>query len=123
MDWKEKEKRRFPRANFSCKIVVHTPGIRAFISHTENIGIGGIRVILDEKIPYRDIVDLEIYIEEDAPVRCQGRIVWVIDKINPLNKESFSFDTGVEFIDINSEDSVRVDNLVDKLINAGNSDF
>ena len=78
MDWEGIEKRRFVRANFPCKIAIYTPAQHILASHTENIGAGGVRVILEEKLEIASNVGLEIYLEKE-PIVCEGKIVWVVE--------------------------------------------
>ena len=59
MDWQGQERRRFPRANFPVKIKINSDG-RKINTHTINISRGGIRAILDTKLDYYTVVDIEL---------------------------------------------------------------
>lgn len=115
MTWEGLERRRFPRAKFPCKIIAHTLSEHTLVSHTENIGEGGVRVILDEKLSVHSKVGLEIYLEQE-PIKCRGRIVWVIDIAHPLHQQALLFDTGIEFLDLCREDADRIKELVERLL-------
>lgn len=115
MRWDGVEKRRFVRANFPCKIEVHTPEEISIHSHTENIGEGGVRVIIEKKIDMASMVDLQIYMGKEA-VGCKGKVVWVVEKVNPIDKKAMFFDTGIEFHDINDSDRKLIGNLVETII-------
>ena len=115
MNWEGIEKRRFVRANFPCKIVIYTPTQHILASHTENIGAGGVRVIIEQKLEISSNVGLEIYLEKE-PITCKGKIVWVVEKVNPISKKSFLFDTGLEFIDIKEDDRLVINNLVETIV-------
>jgi len=115
MKWKGSNRRRFPRANFACKIAVYTLMKHSLLSHTENIGEGGLRVIIDEKIELYSEVGLELYLRRE-PICCRGRIVWVVDMANPLSKETILFDTGIEFLDLTEKDKGYIHGIVDELI-------
>ena len=117
MEWKGEERRRFPRANFPCKITVVSP-IRYLNSHTENISEGGIRVLLEEKLSPYSVVGVEIFVDKGKSIKCKARIVWVKEKINPLEKVPVMYDTGVEFIEINDCDREYLRKLVEKLLSA-----
>lgn len=119
MNWQGSERRRFPRADFPCKIIVYTPDDHVLLSHTENIGAGGIRVILDEKLKLHTQVGLEIYIRSH-PIKCKGRVVWVLERIEPVYKEAIKFDTGIEFLDISNEDREIISVVVEQLIKKNN---
>lgn len=113
--WEGKERRKFPRAVFPCKIILASP-IRYLNSHTENLSEGGIRVLLEEKISPYSIVGIEIFVDKEKPIRCKGRIIWVKEKINPLENVSVMYDTGIQFIEINDCDQEYLRRLVDRLI-------
>ena len=115
MSFEGQERRKFPRALFPCKIILGSP-VRLITSHTENIGEGGFRVLLEEKLSVFTNVGVEIFLEKDKPIKCKGRIVWVVEKVNPLAGESLMFDTGVEFTDMGDHDKSYVVNLVDTLL-------
>ena len=112
--WNGQERRKFPRAEFPCKIIVGSP-IRLLVSHTENLGEGGIRVILEEKLSAFTNVGLEIHLEKEKPIKCKGRIVWVKEAVNPIEREPVMYDTGIEFIEIADCDKEYIRKLVNKL--------
>ncbi|MFH1504938.1 MAG: PilZ domain-containing protein [Candidatus Omnitrophota bacterium] len=108
MDWDKAEKRRFVRANFDCKIIIHTPKEHIIISHTENIGVGGVRVFVDEKLNISSEVGLEIYLGQ-SPISCKGKIAWVVERAD-------RFDTGIEFLEISEKDERVISNIVENIV-------
>jgi len=115
MDWKGKEKRRFVRAKFPCKIMVNIPEEYTIVSHTEDIGAGGIRVIIPDKLDIGAMVGLEIFLS-NGEIKCKGKIVWVVKKGSSLLGDGVTFDTGVEFGEISEEDRRVVNNFVESVI-------
>jgi len=109
------EKRKFPRAVFPCKVIIGSP-VRLIVSHTENISEGGLRVMLEEKLGAYTNVGMEIFFEKERPLKCKGRIIWVVEKINPLEKKAVMYDTGIQFIDMQETDIQYIRNLVSALI-------
>lgn len=107
------EKRGFPRANVACKIsVVSGERLLIFSSHTENIGAGGIRVIIEEKIEYSTAVDLDLFLlDKEKPLKCKGQIVW-INEIKPTENKPRLFDTGIQFIEISDSDRRQIRKFV-----------
>ncbi|MBU1871486.1 MAG: PilZ domain-containing protein [Candidatus Omnitrophica bacterium] len=101
------DKRHFPRANYPCKVVVLRTDLKeTFSTHTENIGTGGICVMLPKELPKLCAVEILLYLKDGgSPLECNGRIVWMI-------KSDGTFDAGIEFIDINDVDRWRVEALV-----------
>ena len=115
MVWEGVEKRYFVRANLPCRIIVHTPTENIIITHTENIGAGGIMVILDERLTISSSVDLEIFLD-DEPIKCEARIVWVIEKETSDTAKDMRWDTGVEFYKIDKEDCNIINNFVEGVV-------
>ncbi len=109
------DKRRFIRADFPCRIVIYGPQEHEIMSHTENIGAGGVRVIINEELNISSVVDLEVYLDTD-PVKCKGRIVWVVGKVNPITGQPRMFDTGIEFYQISQENQEVINSLVKAII-------
>lgn len=117
--WRGIDRRKFPRADYQCLITISKKGTeRHFLTHTENIGVGGICVVLDEDLGLFSEVDIELMLkDEDLPIKCRGNIVWVIKRTEIKNRKPLTrFDTGVEFIDIKETDRARIEKIVDYII-------
>ena len=109
------EKRNFIRANFPCKIIIYTPSEHIIISHTENIGAGGVRVIIEESLDISSFVGLEVFLS-GAQIICKGRIVWVVERSGSQKKEANIWDTGIEFHEIAERDRKVIKSFVDTVI-------
>jgi Tfp pilus assembly protein PilZ len=108
------DQRRFPRAKYKCVVKLRQagPGV-PIASETENIGMGGICVLLERGLDIFAPVDLEIFLEDTKPpVRVGGTVVWVVRRGDIKRKAAF--DTGVEFTDIAPEDKARIEAVLDK---------
>jgi hypothetical protein len=116
MDWNGVEKRRFVRANFPCKISILSKHQHIIETHTENIGAGGIRVIIEERLDIGSTVGLKIYLEKEKPSACKGKIVWVVEKESNYRTGFFLYDTGVEFFDMKKTDTQLIDSFVEKIV-------
>lgn len=111
----DKEKRKFPRAIFPCKIVVDSPR-RQITSQTENIGKGGIRINLDQELAPSSIVGLRLFLRGEKPIRCEGKVKWVMRKENPMVGKCPLFYTGVEFTTISDSNKDSINKIVDTLL-------
>ena len=111
------EKREFPRANINCKIsTIFAERLLVFNTHTENIGVKGIKVILGEELYVSTIVNLEIFLlDKDKPLKCKGEIIWV-KEISPIRIKPRLFDTGIEFTEVNDSDRKEIEQFVEKLL-------
>jgi len=116
--WNGINRRRFPRANYKCLISIKKRLTAKTIStNTENIGAGGICVLLKEDLGLFQGVDVELFIGETTPqIKCGGTLVWVVKKTDPKQKGSFYYDTGIEFIDIRPEDRDKISEIIDEIL-------
>lgn len=108
-----RERRRFKRANYPCRIYILSAPLHVIKCNTEDIGAGGVRVIIDEKIPVSTMVSLELYLSSN-PIKSKGKIVWVLTT-KDKNDET-KFDTGVEFHKISEEDRKVIDVFVKSMV-------
>jgi len=116
--WDGINRRKFPRANYKCLITIKKRlTSRTISTQTENIGAGGICVIIKDDLGLFQGVDLEIFIETDnlPPIKCGGTVVWVVKKTTP-KKSSYVYDTGIEFIDIRPEDRDKISEVVEEIL-------
>ncbi|MDP2911877.1 MAG: PilZ domain-containing protein [Candidatus Omnitrophota bacterium] len=114
--WGGINRRKFPRANYPCVISVKRKDQPDGLStQTENLGIGGICVILPRDLgifaPVEislDLLDGQLSIERD------GTVAWVIASKEDKKKESF--DTGLEFTNLKRKDAIRINSIVEKVV-------
>lgn len=116
--WNGINRRRFPRANYGCLITIKKRlGARTISTHTENIGAGGICVLLKEDLGLFQSVDVELTMGDTSPqIKCGGTLVWVVKKSDAKRKGSFYYDTGIEFIDIRPEDRETISEAIDGIL-------
>ena len=108
--WDGFNKRKFPRINLRCELIVgDSPQGQVLHVQTENVGAGGVCVILDRPLERFSIVSLRLEIDSQLPwIEASGKVVWAISSRAPAtNKESF--DTGIEFmgLDAGPQDLIR----------------
>ncbi len=117
--WDGMNRRKFPRANYPCLLIVrknhNSP--EAMLTHTENVGIGGVCVILKRDLKMFAPVELEIdLLDTQKHIKCEGKVVWVVRRRdNEPTKPSF-YDTGIEFVNLQSDDEKRIDSIVQRLM-------
>jgi c-di-GMP-binding flagellar brake protein YcgR len=112
MSWKSQERRKFIRVRFPCKIIIYTPQEHFISTHTENISVGGVRVIIEEELKKNIIVDLEIEIN-DKLLLCKGEVVWEEKKESRCCPGVFYYDMGIEFKEIKPKDKEIIRNIVE----------
>ena len=114
--WNGINRRKFPRAHYKCLIDISAKNATKTIStYTENIGSGGICVILNEDLGLFQGVNLEIDLKNgiSSNVTCGGTVVWVIKKHVIGKKGAMQYDTGIEFVDIDEEEKIRISKIVE----------
>ncbi|MBN1354134.1 MAG: PilZ domain-containing protein [Candidatus Omnitrophica bacterium] len=123
--WDGINRRKFPRVHYKCVIHIRTKDSAKSISTiTENIGVGGICVIVNEDLGLFQGVSLEIDLENGMPanIKCSGTVVWVVRKHDPSHRGAVLYDTGIEFVDIDRESADRINQIVEvEIENAGTS--
>jgi hypothetical protein len=105
------ERRASPRSSISCKISVTSDfRILVFNAGVENIGEGGIRIVLRERLDIAAPLDVELFLpDKGKSIICSGEVIWVNEKI--AGGEECSFDAGIKFINISEEDRARIRSL------------
>ena len=116
--WDGLNRRKFPRANYPCLIIIrhNRVGPEAMLTHTENIGIGGVCVILKRSLKLFTPAELEIdLLDTNTHIKCEGKVVWCVQRREGDNKPSF-YDTGIEFMNISMKDQQRISDVVNRLM-------
>ena len=108
MPWSGMDQRRFPRIRHQCTVSLRQTAGRPSVSvMTENVGSGGLCVLLDRGLDIFSPVDVELSLDDgQSPVACRGMIAWVVRR-RELNRPTM-FDTGIEFVDLSSDDQARL---------------
>jgi len=113
MSWSGLDQRAFPRFSTRCDIAIHDhqfgTGLKA---KTQNLGGGGVCVILDQGLEKLSQVGLRLALaNSQKPIECDGRVVWIVRSQEPATHK-VSFDTGIEFINLSSEDRARIEQFI-----------
>ena len=113
--WQGMDQRRFPRRKCQCIVNLRQLEKAAPISSTtENVGLGGVCVLLERALDIFSPVDLDLALEDGRPpIKVQGTIVWVVRRRNL--KKGPSFDTGIEFAELSTEQKARLEAVIDRL--------
>lgn len=117
--WDGVDRRRFPRAEYPCLITVHknTAPAQAVLTHTENISVTGVRVIITKKIEVMTEVDLEIDLKDTlATITSRGIIRWVKQVPSGRKERLPHYDIGIQFITLRDEYRRRIQNIVNHLL-------
>ena len=112
------ERRQFVRLDASVEVehqVVKEPA--AQISKSRNIGGGGIRLIIFERLQPNSEIKLKIKLPDNQPpINITGRVAWQEPFSISTEGEREHYDTGVEFTQINPADRARIEKFVFKYL-------
>lgn len=123
MSWDGRNRRKFIRVLFPCLIKIRDTkeGNEALLTHTENVSIGGVRVILKDQVPMAALLDIEIDLMDTAEhLSCLGKVVWSEKRKSTEPVKPDFFDIGIEFMGIGEADRKRLDAVVRHGLKAGN---
>ena len=122
MSWDGLNRRKFPRIVYPClvKLAAQAEGTQACLTHTENIGVGGIGLIVRKEIKLFSAVGLEIDLLDDVEnIIAEGKVVWVVRRKATEATKPFFYDIGVEFERISAQDKTRLKNTIERFIQKG----
>ena len=112
-------RRKFPRVNYPCMITIRREGGEpdVLLTHTENIGVGGVCVILNREIRISSLVDLEIDLMDlGNHLRCRAKVVWSIQRKAEEKRKPLFYDIGIEFLQVEEVDQRRLDDVIRRLV-------
>ena len=118
MAWSGIDRRKFPRVAYPCLVTIrHDKGLQdVLLTHTDNIGIGGVGIVLKFSLTMFTPVDLEIdLLDTNEHIKCAGKVVWSIQRAGHEKKKPNFYDVGIEFIDMKSEDFERIEEIIQRL--------
>jgi c-di-GMP-binding flagellar brake protein YcgR len=93
-------------------------GSKEIISaYTENIGCGGICVILEKDIGLFSPVNVELDLENGLGwINSDATVVWVVKRDEKGEEKSGVFDTGIEFNNLKEEDRQRIEKMINNIL-------
>jgi len=111
-----KERRKFVRLNALVDVVYakqDSASVDTKLSLAKNISKGGICLILYEKPKTSDLLQLKIYLPEDAPpIVALGKVAWSKEFTIGEPSSGKRYDAGIEFLKINNKDLSRVNKYI-----------
>ncbi len=113
--WDGFNKRKFPRLALRCEITIlsEEQQVKPVAALTENLGIGGVCVILDKALERFSICSLRLDLGENQPaIECKGKVVWVVPTHSSQGSAK-QFDIGIEFSGLDPETQARVQKFVE----------
>ncbi len=120
--WKGLNKRQFPRIKYPCLIVIRNNDSSddsgsTVLAHTDNVGVGGVCVLLRQSVKTFSVVKLELdLLDLENHICCDGKVVWNVERKSGDENKLKMYDVGIEFMNIAEEDQARLEKVLDRLI-------
>ena len=112
MGWAGLDQREFPRVSAQCDISIHDRIGGAIKAKTQNLGVGGVCVILSRELEKLSVVHLKVTLENSTQtVECDGRVVWMV-RSKELSSRKIFFDIGIEFLNLKPEDQDAIGTFI-----------
>ena len=118
--WDGLNRRRFPRVIYPCLVVIQNNevgGKDIILTHTENIGIGGVCLILKQDVKMFTAVELELdLLDLGNNIKCQGKVVWNVQRKTEAKNKPMFYDIGIEFADVKDDERQRLERIIQRLV-------
>ncbi len=117
--WDGVDRRIFPRAHYPCLITIRKnfPPPQATLTNTEDISVGGVRIIIGKRIELMTEIDLEIDLKDTLPtIILRGTVSWVKEAPPGRKGKPPRYDTGIKFITLKNEYRRRIQHVVEHLL-------
>lgn len=106
------ERRRFPRLPLKVNVkydVLKAPPLRAEENQSKNISIGGICLVVPEKINIGTLLRLKLSLKgETSYITVKGKVVWVEEFSVDSTSDFKAYDCGIEFVDVGPQDQENI---------------
>ena len=122
--WEGLDRRKFPRVKYPCLVVLrHGSGEsekEVILTHTENLGMGGVCVILKQNVKMFSPVEIELdLLDLGAHIKCNGKVVWNVRRKMEDTVKPLYYDIGIEFVDLDKKENARLEEIVTRFVKAG----
>ena len=118
-NWDGLNRRKFPRVHYPCLVIIKGADEKAeaILTHTENVGLGGVCVVLRKSIKIFTPVELELDLLDFADhIRCKGKVVWNVRRTNDSSAKPLHYDMGIEFEYLSDKEKDRLITVVQNLL-------
>ncbi len=112
--WDGFNQRKFPRINLQCEIDILSETQSSPVkAATENIGVGGVCVILDKSLERFSQCRLRLDLDGKNDFYCDGKIVWIVPTRDSRSSKK-RYDTGIEFQNIDENQIEKIRQFIEK---------
>ncbi|MDP8211938.1 MAG: PilZ domain-containing protein [Candidatus Zapsychrus exili] len=119
VNWDGLNRRRFPRVRYPCLIVIRSEeqDNNVILTHTENIGVGGVCIVLKEPLKMFSNITIELdLLDMESHIKCEGKIMWCVQRSGSADKKPLFYDMGIEYVGLDEKELKRLDSIVVRLV-------
>ncbi len=120
--WDGLNRRQFPRVNYPCLVIIKDGGDNSdniLLTHTENVGVGGVSVTLKQNVKMFSAVDLELdLLDWEEHIKCKGKVVWGVRRNEEEKTKPSFYDIGIEFQNLSAKSQQRIKAIVERIAQA-----
>ncbi len=111
-------RRKYPRADLAVETEVRYGGSADNVRvSTKNVGAGGVCILLPALVPAGTEVAMTIHLPDKLPsIEVSGKVVWAMQQRKLLRKKEGSFETGIEFTNIEPAERDRIIRLMSEFL-------
>lgn len=119
--WDGFDKRKFPRLTHSCSITIYIDNaVEPIHAFTENIGAGGVCVILKEDLQKLSMCKVKLKLNDQLPeIKTLARVAWNVQTQRKEFGRGKVFDTGIEFVSIEPALQAMIQSFVERALKKG----
>lgn len=112
------ERRRYRRVKDGVRVIYKVLGVNGESQmHSLDIGAGGLRLPLKDKLDPGTLLELGLFLPQDRePFFCLTRVVWQADESKKDKGDQGYYETGVEFVRIDIRQRLRLIHYVYPLL-------
>ena len=94
------DRRRIPRSNFQRRVELQAPQLSGRVqANSMNLSEAGLCVRLQAALDIHAAVTLRLFAEPHVrPLQCDGKVTWVVQRLDLRDAPPFLYDVGVEFV-------------------------
>lgn len=119
--WDGFNKRKFPRLSLHCEIAIQSEEQKTPLrATTENLGVGGVCVILDKSLERFSTCRIKIDAKNGDALQLDGKVVWIVPTRDSKNTKK-RFDTGIEFQNVEPGQTAQLRSYIEKEVGSVHS--
>ncbi|MFH0838948.1 MAG: PilZ domain-containing protein [Candidatus Omnitrophota bacterium] len=99
------EKRAFKRSRFISEVTCETKDKTVFTGRSLNISSKGIRIIVPEKLPIGEVLELELILNRRlSPLKIQSRVMWCrsYEVKTESDRQKSAMECGIQFLNLDN---------------------